>query len=162
MVYTAIKNGFPSANLPDLKKIVTDHTDTFRNSFSSSPPADIESLNVDLLKDSMPVRVIRRNYSHHYRNSLPIQWRIWSLVAWDIRILHLLGSLLHLSCPKLGPLSSFSVYLLLFNRFNVKHEVPIPNNEQGLSKLSGSHSFATFDFSHGYSEPLLVQSSQTS
>lgn len=67
MVDLGATNGFPSAKLPQLQKWVLHHTDLFRTSFSSGPPADISLLKIELLSDDRPVCVRLLNYSQEQR-----------------------------------------------------------------------------------------------
>lgn len=46
--------------------------------------------------------------------------------------------------------------------FNIKHQIPMPNIEQDLKKITGSVFFGTFDLSHCYWQLLLHQLSHAS
>lgn len=122
MVQVATDSGFPNDNLPELKEIVTDHTDIFRTSFSSGPPANIEPLKIDLVPDAKPVRVRLRNYSQDQREffsatvsklvdcgmAYPNPTSPWASVP--------------LLVAKPGPAKSwFTVYLRPVNRLTVKN-----------------------------------------
>jgi hypothetical protein len=63
--------------------------------------------------------------------------------------------------PNPGPSKfRFTVDLRPVNRFTVKHQFPMPNIEQELTRLSGSKFYATFDLCHGYWQLPLADSSQ--
>lgn len=63
--------------------------------------------------------------------------------------------------PKSGPaLFRFTVGLRPVNHFTVRHQFPMPNFKQKLSKLSSFHYFAVFDLFHGYWQLLLSTCSQ--
>lgn len=67
MVKTAIYNGQPDDQVPIFKSIVSDNVYTFHTSFSSGPPYNFQSLVVDLLPESKPVRFRLRNYALQQR-----------------------------------------------------------------------------------------------
>lgn len=70
MIQVAFENSFPIAHRNDLEELVLDHTDIFRTSFSSGPPAEVTPLKTDLVFDARPVRVRLRNYSQEHRQFL--------------------------------------------------------------------------------------------
>lgn len=163
MIDNAVENGFPSAHVSALKKLVSDHTDIFRTSFSSGPPADIPPLKIDLVPEAKPVRVRLRNYSQEQRDFL--SETVKNLVSCGMAYPNPSSpwASAPFLVPKPGPSKfRFTVDLRPVNRFSVKHQFPMPNMEQELSKLSNSRSFATFDFSHGYWQLPLEPSSQAS
>ena len=64
--------------------------------------------------------------------------------------------------PKHGPVPfRFTVDLRPVNKFTIRHQYPMPNLEQELTKLSGSKYFANFDFSHAYWQLPLHPDSQS-
>lgn len=54
----------------------------------------------------------------------------------------------------------FTVDLRLVNRFTVKHQFPMPNLEQELTRLGGARYFARWDLSHCYWQLPLDKTSQ--
>ena len=52
--------------------------------------------------------------------------------------------------PTHGAQFRFTVDLHPVNIFKVRHQLPIPNHEEELSRLSDAVYFASFDMSHGY------------
>lgn len=163
MVQTAVDNGFPDDNVPQLKKIVNDHMDIFRTSFSSGPPANIEPLQIDVAPDATPVRVRLRKYSQAQREFL--SRTVAKLVECDMAYPNPTSpwACAPLLVPKPGQDEfRFTVDLRPINRFTVKHQFPMPVIEQELTKVAGSQVFATFDLSHGYWQLPLHPSSQSS
>lgn len=151
MVQTTIDSGFPNDKLPELRKNISDHTDIFRVSFSSGPPAQVPLLKIDLAPNATPVRVRLRNYSQEQRNFMPKM--VSNLVKCSMVYLNPTSpwASAPLLVPKLGPAKfRFTVDLRPVNRFNIKHQFPMPIIEQELLKLADSTVYATFDLSHGY------------
>lgn len=63
IVDSALDNGFPDGKLPTLRKILGEHTNIFRTSFSSGLPADVPNFKINLYSDATPVRMRLRKYS---------------------------------------------------------------------------------------------------
>lgn len=163
MLQLAVTNGFPTEKLPQLQELVLDHADLFRTSFSSGPPADIPPLKVDLVPDARPVRVRLRNYSQEQREFLSnmVNKLVENGLAYPNPTSPWASA--PLLVPKPGPAKfRFTVDLRPINRFTVKHQFPMPNIEQELTKVAGSVHFGTFDLSHCYWQLPLHRSSQSS
>lgn len=161
MVQDAKKNGLPGHREAELRRIIFDRKDIFRVSFSSGPPAKVEPLKIDLVSDARPVRVKLRNYSQDQRNFLSnfVEKLVNAGMAYPNPTSPWASA--PLLVPKPGPAAfRFTVDLRPVNRFTIRHQFPMPNLEQELTKTAGSTIYSTFDFSHSYWQLPLAAESQ--
>ena len=163
MVADAVDNGFPVDKLTELQKIVSDYIDIFRVTFSSGPPADFPPLRIDLHPTAKPIRVRLRNYSQAQRDFLATT--VANLVKHDLAYANPTSpwASAPLLVPKPGPDGfRFTVDLRPVNQFTQKHQFPMPNLGQELTKLANSRHFFESDFVHSYWQLPLHPESQAS
>lgn len=147
MIQTTINNGFPNRELPELREVISDHTDIFRVCFLSGPSAKLSPVKIDLMPNATLVHVFLRNYSQEQREFLS------SFVA------HLINFGMAYPNPT-SPWSSapllvdkpspvpfrFTVDPRPVNWFTINRQLPIPILDQELSKASKSKHFFNIDF----------------
>ena len=151
MQTTAPNNGLPEMDGEGLETLVSEHVNIFRTSFSSGLPAKIKPLRIELTPHARPTKVRLRNYSQEQKEFLTEM--IYKLIRHGMAYANPMSAwaCAPLPVPKPGPARlRFTVDVRPVNKFTVKHQFPMPNIEHGLSKLTGSRYFATFDLSHGY------------
>lgn len=151
IVQDASDSGFTPAKLPELKEIVSTHMDIFRTSFSSGPPAGFPPLKIDLAPNAVPVLVRLRNYSQAQRNFLSrtVSKLVKCGMAYPNPTSPWASAPLLVAKP--GPAEfRFTVDLRPVNCFTIKHQFPMPNIEQELSKTADSECFSNFEMSHSY------------
>jgi transposase InsO family protein len=161
MLQCALKVGMPPADAQQLKAIVDNHVDIFRTTFSSGPPAKLKPLKIQLTPDARPTRVKLRNYSKEQQEFL--SKFVATLIATGMAYSNPTSpwACAPLLVPKPGAAKfRFTVDLRPVNRFTVRHQYPMPNIENELTKLGSSRFFATFDLSHGYWQLELDESSR--
>lgn len=160
MQTAAFDAGLASDKRPVLAKLLSDHVDIFRTSFSSGPPARLPPLRIELTPDAKPVKVRLRNYSQDQRDFLakfvkdlvhhglayPNPTSKWACAP--------------LLVPKPGALYRFTCDLRPVNIFTIGHQFPMPNLEHELTKLGKARFYANFDFSHSYWQLMLARESQ--
>lgn len=162
MMDTASKNGLSEIETEELSKIVNEHKNIFRVSFSSGPPANVEPLRIELVNDAKPVRVRLRNYTQEQREFLADLTK--RLIDSNMVFSNPTSpwACAPLLVPKPGPAKfRFTVDLRPVNRYTVKHQFPMPIIEHELTKVAGSTCYATFDLSHGYWQLPLHESSRS-
>ena len=162
MVQKSVDNGFPMEKLSTLTRLVNDHIDIFRVSFSSGPPAKFPPLKIDLQPDAKPVRVRLRNYSQAQRDFL--SKCVANLVKHNMAYSNPSSpwACAPLLVPKTGPEGfRFTVDLRPVNKFTVRYQYPMPNIEHELTKTSRSSVYAEFDFVHSYWQLMLHKLSQS-
>lgn len=159
----ARNNGLHEKEALRLDKIVDDHVDVFRISFSSGPPAKLRPLKIELFHDARPVKVCLRNYTQEQKTFLSDM--VKKLVEHGMAYPNPTSAwaCAPLLVAKPGPAQfRFTVDLRPVNRFTVKQQYPMPNIEQELGRMAGSRFFATMDLSHCYWQLELDLDSQSS
>lgn len=161
MVEKAMKNGLPSLLYQRIENMVKSYAEIFHIGLSTGPPAQVPPLKIDLAPDAKPTRVKLRNYSMEQRSFMrtfvaePMEA---SMVYSNTTAAWAAAPLL---VPKQGPKKlRFTVDPRPVNKYTVRHQYPMPNLEQEISRLSGAGCFATFHLSHGYWQLPLHSESQ--
>lgn len=160
----ANRNGMQGKELERLQRTVRAHKNVFRTSFSAGPPAKVQPLKIDLVPDATPVRVRLRNYTQAQRQFLKdfvAQLEKANMAYFNPSSAWACAPLL---VPKPGPGGDefrFTVDLRPINRFTVKHQFPMPNLEQELTRTAQARFFALLDLSHSYWQLPLHEESQT-
>ena len=159
----AVENGLPAEHHDAMKKVVYDHVDIFRTTFSSGPPAKFPPLKIELTADAKPVKVRLRKYSqpqHAFMQKL-----VKKLISCGMAYYNPTSpwACAPLIVPKPGSVEfRFTVDLRPLNKYIVKHQFPMPNLEVSLTIVSRSKFFAKVDFVHSYWQMLLEKLSQES
>lgn len=152
----AFDYGLPRDERPRLEKILSDHADIFRTSFSSGPPARLPLLKIELTADAKPVKVRLRNYSQAQRTFLDTF--VSDLVQHGLAYPNPTSkwACAPLLVPKPGADFRFTSDLRPVNIFTIRHHYPMPNLDHELKKLSLSRFFDNFDMSHSYWQLMLA------
>jgi len=159
----AVENGLPAEHHDAMKKVVYDHVDIFRTTFSSGPPAKFPPLKIELTADAKPVKVRLRKYSQPQRAFM--QKLVKKLISCGMAYYNPTSpwACAPLIVPKPGSVEfRFTVDLRPLNKYIVKHQFPMPNLEVSLTIVSRSKFFAKVDFVHSYWQMLLEKLSQES
>lgn len=163
MINISRANGLSENHAKELSTIVNEHLNIVRTSLSAGPPADFPPLKIELTPDAKPVHVRLRKYSKEQREFL--DKFVDSLVKYGMTYPNPTSpwACAPLLVPKPGPAKyRFTVDLRPIIKYTIRHQYPMPNLEQELTKLTGSKYYATFDFSHGYWQLPLAKESQPS
>ena len=150
-----------SEQLEELSDIIMSNKDVFRLRMCGGAPAKIPPLQVQLTSDAKPVRIKLRNYSPEQKEFLKsfVDDLVSNNMAYPNPTSQWAAAPLLVS--KSGPIPSrFTVDLRPVNKYTARHQYPMPNLEQELSRLSGSKFFANFDFSQAYWQLPLHEDSQ--
>lgn len=161
MIERSKSNGLPDQYHDRLEKMVYSHLDVFRTGLSSGPAAKLPPLQIALTPDAKPVKVRLRNYSQEQREFLRTFVATLLEKGMVYRNPTAPWAAAPLLVPKPGPAKfRFTVDLRPVNKYTVKHQFPMPNVEQELTKLANAQHYATFDLSHGYWQLPLHENSQ--
>ena len=139
MKHKAKRKGLTDEQSNTLDGIIDSHTNVFRTSFSSGPAAKFPPLKIDITADAKPVKVRLRNYSQDQREFL--KELVDKLVRTGMAYPNPTSrwACAPLLVPKQGPTRfRFTVDLRPINTYTVKHQFPMPNLENELTKLGSS------------------------
>lgn len=162
MVARATTNGLLEQFHKRLEKLVYRYIDIFRIGLSSGPPARLPAMKISVTPEAKPVKERLRNYSQEQRKFLADF--VSSLVSkgMDYRNPTCPWASAPLLVPRTGPAKfRFTVDLRPVNKYTVKHNYPMPNLEQEVTKLAGSCHYARFDLSNRCWQLALDKKSQS-
>lgn len=151
MIQRAKENVLPETHLARVEQMVFRYRDVFRTGLSSGVPPKFPPLVIALTSDAKPTKVRLRNYSKAQKEFMKefVSRLVEKRMAYENPAEEWAAA--PLLVPKPGPAKfRFTVDLRPVNRYTKKHQYPMPNLEQEISKLGKAKYFANFDLSHGY------------
>lgn len=137
MVEEAVSNGVPEDKKGVLSNILSKRIDTLRTFFIIECARKSRPIQIDLVVKAKPVCVSLRNYLQDQRKFLFhfVSQLVAAAMAYSNPSAK--GTCAPLLVPKPGPSKyRFTVDLRPINRYTTKHQFPIPNLEQELTKTS--------------------------
>lgn len=150
MLERARANGFPQVHRAEFATLVMENTKAFQTSLSNKL-AEVEPLSTDLILDISSVWVKHQSYSPDQRAFL--KKLVSKLTQYGLVYPNPLAK--WASAPLLVPEQGVAKWrcsedLRSVNRSTVRHQSPIPDLEQELTRLASSKNYANLNFVQNY------------